>query len=116
MGIETPGHQANYAFGFNVYFPVEFYDTDSLSNTYSFRGVQKHCTADYTMTGDGFEGINMVTHCKDDDEFSGINHKVSHDGVFRVVAREVPQEYLEKVGSIDVVVWGSYIFKGKKKA
>ena len=51
--------------------------------------------------------------CEVDEEFEGVNHKTSHDGIFKVVAHDIGQKYLDMVDKIRITVGGSYISRAK---
>merc|ERR1719348_169362 len=56
---------------------AEFYDSDVHHNVYSFRGMDRSCTAAYYLQ----EGeIIPISGCEVTEEFNGVNHKTSHDG------------------------------------
>lgn len=106
--IPSPAPEANGAIQFIVNFPLEFFDTDKDNNVFSFRSLNMPCLSDYyTVEGE----IVQIDDCKQAEEFSGVNHKTSHDGVIRLVPREVPQEILDQVVKIHVTVGGSFIAK-----
>ena len=106
----------------------EFNDKDAFGNVYAFRAMKHFCPADYYIEENGmstqetqeiyilcFPGeIYTISSCEVDHEFDGVNHKTSHDGVFKVVAKNMPQEILDQVGGIKVTVGGSYATKGKE--
>ena len=52
-----------------------------------------------------------MAYCEVDEEFEGSNHKVSHDGVFRIKTRDIAQNILDKVSKIRVTVAGSYVHR-----
>jgi len=97
---------------FLVHFPLEFADKDVNENVYEFRGMEHFCPADYFINDNG-EIIN-ISSCEVDHEFDGVNHKTSHDGVFKVVAKNIQQEILDNAGGIKVTVGGSYATKAEK--
>ena len=87
-----------------------------------------HCPADYKITGKGktflldkyssniisiVGEITTISSCEVDQEFNGVNHKTTHDGVFRIVAKNIKQKILDQVGGIKITVGGSYATKGK---
>ena len=55
-----------------------------------------------------------ISDCKIDEEFNGVNHKTSHDGVFRIVATEISQEVLDNIRGVKVTFAGSYSTFGGK--
>jgi len=96
---------------FTVVTPLEFYDSDVHHNVYSFRGMDRSCTAAYYLQ----EGeIIPISGCEVSEEFNGVNHKTSHDGLFKVKAIDIRQEILDKIGGIRVTLDGSYVTHGKK--
>ena len=58
--------------------------------------------------------ITTISDCQVDQEFDGVNHKTSHDGVFKVVAKNIPQDILDIAGGIKVTVGGSHGDKAAK--
>eukprot|EP00090_Calanus_glacialis_P038241 TRINITY_DN66828_c0_g1_i1.p1 TRINITY_DN66828_c0_g1~~TRINITY_DN66828_c0_g1_i1.p1 ORF type:complete len:227 (+),score=55.07 TRINITY_DN66828_c0_g1_i1:53-682(+) len=103
---------ANDIMRFIVYLPLEFNDKDVFDNVYAFRAMKHFCPADYFIKENG--EIQTISSCEVDHEFDGVNHKTSHDGVFKVVAKNMRQEILDQVGGIKVTVSGSYATQGKK--
>ena len=53
--------------------------------------------------------------CKVSAEVDGTNHKTSHDGMFKVKAVNVKDEYLDQIGGIKVTLSGTSITHFKKK-
>ena len=58
--------------------------------------------------------IIPISGCEVSEEFNGVNHKTSHDGLFKVKAIDIRQEILDKIGGIRVTLDGSYVTHGKK--
>lgn len=109
--ISSPGASADGAITFNVFFPLEFKDTDVNNDVFSFRAVKKTCTADY-FTSEG--SVHQMSECSTSKEFEGVNFKPSHDGYYKIVARNIHQEILDQVATIKVTVGGSYVLRAKK--
>ena len=55
-----------------------------------------------------------MTMCEIDQEFDGVNHKTSHDGVFRISSEEIDQNILNQVAGLKIIVSGSFITRGKR--
>merc|ERR1711892_178573 len=91
---------------FLVYMPVEFNDKDLNGNEFAFRGLKHFCPADYFINEEGH--IQHISSCEVDHEFDGVNHKTSHDGLFKVVAKHIRQDILDLIGGIKVTLGGSY--------
>jgi len=91
---------------FLVYMPVEFNDKDLNGNEFAFRGLKHFCPADYFINEEGH--IQHISSCEVDHEFDGVNHKTSHDGLFKVVAKNIRQDILDLIGGIKVTLGGSY--------
>jgi len=98
---------------FKVYFPLEFKNTDTQYKVHSFRAIGKVCSADYRIDDDG--DVIQMAKCEIDQEFDGVNHKTSHDGMFRITAENVDQTILDQVNGLKITVSGSYITRGKKE-
>jgi len=91
--------------GFTIYFPLEFMDKDAYENVYSFRGIGHTCTSAYFIeNGD----IVQISSCKIDEEFDGVNHQTSHNGMYKIKVKNVPQNILDEIGGIRIVMGGSY--------
>ena len=101
----------------------EFNDKDAFGNVYAFRAMKHFCPADYYIEENGMQYIQeiqeiyilcfpgeiyTISSCEVDHEFDGVNHKTSHDGVFKVVATKMSPDILNQVGGIKVTVGGSY--------
>ena len=57
-----------------------------------------------------------VSKCEVDEEFNGINHQTSHNGVFKIKVLDVDQSILEEIGGIELLLGGSYVTFGKDEA
>ena len=44
----------------------------------------------------------------------GVNHQTSHDGLFKIKAKNISQDILNEIGGIKLTLSGSYINMGKK--
>ena len=58
--------------------------------------------------------IEKVSYCEVTEEFNGVNHKTSHDGIYKVVAKNIRQAILDDIGGIRVTFSGSYATYAKK--
>ena len=56
-----------------------------------------------------------MADCSITAEFDGVSHKTSHDGLFKIKPRQIPQEILNEIGGIRVRLGGSFVTFGKKK-
>jgi len=100
--------------GFKVYHPLELTDKDSLGKEYSFRGMKRVCTSEYSLMNGNPEPPAFLS-CRVSAEMDGTNHKTSHNGMFKVKAVNVKQKYLEEIGGIRVILSGTRITKFQKK-
>ena len=48
-----------------------------------------------------------IKDCKIDEEFNGVNHKPSHDGVFKIEVFSISEEILDKVSGVKITIGGS---------
>ena len=54
-----------------------------------------------------------MTMCEIDQEFDGVNHKTSHDGVFRISPENIDQNILDQAAGLKINVSASFITRGK---
>jgi len=97
--------------GFKVYFPTEFRDKDADDNIFSFRGISHVCTSAYFLQNGE---VNPIAKCEVDQEFDGVNHKSSHDGVFTIKSFNNEQNILDQMKAIRVILGGSYATRFKE--
>merc|ERR1712227_34277 len=96
---QSPDHTV---IGFRIYFPVEYKDSIDPDNVYSFWTALKHsCTSSYSYID---EQLTEGAPCEVSEEFDGVNHQTSHDGMFKIQAMEISQEILD----------GTYVDIGNK--
>ena len=62
----------------------------------------------FIYLGEGLNNgpIHQVFMCKISDEFDGVNHKTSHDGLLKVRSVHVRQEILDEIDGIRVTLKG----------
>ena len=58
--------------------------------------------------------IEQISSCEVTEEFNGVNHKTSYDGIYKVVAKNIRQAILDDIGGIRVTFSGSYATYAKK--
>ena len=58
--------------------------------------------------------IVPISSCEVTEEFNGVNHKTSHDGLYKVVAKNISEAILDDIGGIRITFGGSYVTHGKK--
>ena len=51
--------------------------------------------------------IVPISGCEVTEEFNGVNHKTSHDGLYKVVARDIREDILDEIGGIRITFDGS---------
>ena len=99
----------------------EFVDKDSFENVYSFRGLGHTCTSAYYIENGKFwkkkyflflnffiGDVVQISSCQIDEEFDGVNHQTSHNGVYKVKVKNVAEDLLEEIGGIRIILGGSY--------
>ena len=64
----------------------------------------------FDITGE----IVQNSKCEVAQEFQGVNHKTSHDGLFKIKAKDISQKILNEIGGIRVKMSGSFVGHGKK--
>ena len=101
---------------------------DADDNTYSFRGFEHSCSASYKFVDGKYsktkslilqnnliiDELRTQDSCALITEFDGVNHKTSHDGLFKVKIEMVNEEALAQIGGIRVTVGGEYTLKKGK--
>merc|ERR1712012_1466290 len=82
-----------------------------MAKAYRFRGMKRSCTSSYYLQ----QGvIKPISGCEVTEEFNGVNHKTSHDGLYKVVAQNISQAILDDIGGIRVTFGGPYVTHGEK--
>jgi len=95
----------NEVIGFKIFFPTEFRDKDADENVFNFRGISHTCTSAYYLQ-DG--EVVPIAKCEVDQEFDGVNHKTSHDGVYTITSLDIEQSIIDQMKAIRVIFGGSY--------
>ena len=61
-----------------------------------------------------YSGLKISHNDLDTHSDLGVNHQTSHDGLFKIKAKNISQDILNEIGGIKLTLSGSYINMGKK--
>merc|ERR1739838_813903 len=104
--LPSPGDELGEEIQSLITFPTIFNDTDYFKAGHTFLCQDYFCPADYYATE---AGVTFRSDCSVDEEFTNLNYKPSHDGIFTFFLGNAEQLEMDRLAKVKVEFAGSYI-------